>query len=139
MRYLVVLLAGCATVSIEPVRIAVERVSPSVLARALEEAGQPAERVDAGVTTRWRDTGLGYGFVGGHPANVFRRYIASITGDAVTLRVETQRCVPGSWDETASVGACELLVGLLPRDRDALREIAEKVRISFAGTEARHH
>jgi hypothetical protein len=53
----------------------------------------------------------------------------------VTLRVETQRCVPGSWDETASVGACELLVGLLPSDRDALKEIAEKVRVSVGKTD----
>jgi len=128
------LLAGCATVSTESVQFAAERVSPSALARALEAAGQPAERVDTGVTTRWRDSGVGYGFVGGHPANVFRRYIASITGDAVTLRVETQRCVPSSWDETASVGACELLVGLLPRDRDALKEIAEKVRLTVGKT-----
>jgi hypothetical protein len=131
----VLLLSACASAP-PPASFVMPRAGGwSEVAHALEAAGQPTDRIDGEsvVTTRWLDTGLGYGFVGGHRANVFRRYVAMINGEAVTLRVETQRCAEGSWDPLALVGACELLQGLLPRDREALGEITAKVRVTVGG------
>jgi hypothetical protein len=125
-RLVIVLgVAACAT-EYAPVNVRTSLRSPAEVARALDAADAAVDGNT--ITTRWLDTGYAYGFVGGHRANVYRRYIAVLDGDQVTLRAEIQRCARGSWDDLASVGACELLQGLLPRDRAALVELSQKLR-----------
>jgi len=131
-RLALLLYAGCASTQPQPITFLAASPTPSTVAGALSQAGQPPDRIDRiddgnVITTRWLDTGLADGFVGGHAATVFRRYVAIVASDAVTLRIETERCARGSWDAVASVGACELLQGLLPRDREALAALAARV------------
>jgi hypothetical protein len=126
--------AGCADVqkpyqftAPHPPNDAVDNV-----ARTLAANGHQPQNIDRQtgiVTTKWEDTGFGYGFVQNVKANIVRRFTVTIakgsTGTGVTVRMDGKRCQEGGYTigDVDVRGACETMDEIVPshqKDLDSL-------------------
>jgi hypothetical protein len=110
------------------------------LATALAQAGQPPVIVDPQsntVQSRWVDTKLLDGQVGGHEATVVRRYTATLVhgafGNEVTLSANSQRCARQDFTltEIDVRGSCVPMERLLPSHQQELLALGQRIQQSM--------
>jgi len=107
------------------------------VARTLAANGHQPQNVDRQtgiVTTKWEDTGFGYGFVQNVKANIVRRFTVTIAhtpaGAAVTVRMDGKRCQEGGFTigDTDVRGACEAMDDIVPSHQQDLDNLGMQVQ-----------
>ena len=139
---LIPLLFACAQQQ-QPYRFALPQppATLDVVAGALASLGQPvaASNPAAGVlSTEWRDTGFGYGYIQSVPATIVRRYIVTVasaqpSGASVQVRAEVQKCAGAAVTATTVSGPCEQIDGLVPKHQEELNALGAQLRQSLGG------